>query len=298
MKISLRKRSSLFPNSSVIAVIFDFDDTLLPDSSSALLRRYGIDTDMFWKDAQKLVSSGYDQTLAYLKLFLDNIGEEKPLGLLKSSDLQEFGSTLDSTFYSGIPAIFKDLRKIVVEKFEDIGIEFYIISGGIQDIIEGSKTVGEHFNEVYACRLSGDSPKGLLKNIMRCVTFTEKTRYVFEINKGLKPSRTIKNPNLVNRSIKLENRRIPFENMIYIGDGYTDIPCFSLISHFGGLAFGVFNPEDENSAKRTLQEFLKPDRVISMHAPKYGRKEELGSLLRTAVAQRCAKIQLERELYA
>jgi len=282
------------PNSSVIAVIFDFDDTLVPDSTSELLRQYGIDTNAFWKKAQKLVSTGYDPTLAYLKLILDNIGKEEPLGLLKRADLKKFGAKLDPTFYSGIPALFRDLKKIV-GKFEDISIEFYIISGGIQDIVEGSKTVGRYFNGVYACGLTGDSPNGILKNITRCVTFTEKTRYVYEINKGLKPSQTKKNPHLVNQFVETKDRRVPFENMIYIGDGLTDIPCFSMIRHFKGLAFGVFNPEDENSAKKTLREFLKPNRVMSMHAPKYGPKEELGSLLRTAVAERCARIEIERQ---
>ncbi len=127
----------------------------------------------------------------------------------------------------------------------------------------------------------------------RCVTFTEKTRFLFEINKGLDPRKTHRNPFLVNRDIPTEKRRVPFKNMIYIGDGLTDIPCFSLVKKQGGTAFGVFNPGEKKSAKRALLEFLKPDRVISMHAPRYRAKDELGSLLRAAVATRCSKISLE-----
>ena len=283
------------PNSQIIAVIFDFDDTLVPDSTTGLLKKYGVDTDSFWsRDVKKLVSSGYDQSLAYLKLMMDKIGEGKDLGLLTRSDLIKFGASLDSTFYPGIPRLFADLKKIV-DKYQDIQIEFYVISGGIQDIIEGSKIAKDNFQGIYASRLCGDSEGGVLRNIMRCITFTEKTRYVYEINKGFRPEQTLKNPNLVNQAVEQTERRIPFKNMIYIGDGLTDIPCFSLIDHFGGLTFGVFNPEDENSAKKVVRDFLQPHRVKSINAPKYGPKDDLGALLRTAVASRCTRIQLDRE---
>lgn len=134
----------------------------------------------------------------------------------------------------------------------------------------------------------------MLKYVKRCVTFTEKTRYLFEINKGIDPKETRRNPYSVNKDVPLHKRRIPFKNMIYIGDGLTDIPCLALIKKVGGgTVFGVFNPAEPKSAKRALLEFLKTDRVISMHAPKYGKKDELGSLLRAAVAERCSKIKVE-----
>ncbi|MDA0998899.1 MAG: haloacid dehalogenase-like hydrolase [bacterium] len=280
---------------STIAVVFDFDDTLMPDSTTRLLQEHGIDIEKFWKkDVKNLVSSGFDPPLAYLNLLLENIGSGKPLGNLTSKDLKKFGAKLDRHFYPGIPEVFVDLKKMV-RQFKNISIEFYVISGGLQDIIEGSRIIKKHFSGVYACRLAGEKNGGAIKSIMRCGTFTEKTRFLFEINKGLDPATTQKNPHLVNSLIPENERPIPFQNMIYIGDGYTDIPCFSLIQKNGGTAFGVFNPEEEGSAKRAFLDFLKTKRVISMHAPKYGKKDDLGALLRTAVATIGAGIALNRE---
>lgn len=82
--------------------------------------------------------------------------------------------------------------------------------------------------------------------------------------------------------------------MIYVGDGLTDVPCFSLIGSLKGLAFGVFDPTKKDKAKLALEEFLQPHRVASMHAPKFTPDSELGTMLRTAVLNRCLNIQLQR----
>ncbi len=89
-------------------------------------------------------------------------------------------------------------------------------------------------------------------------------------------------------------RKVPFKNMIYIGDGLTDIPCFSLIKNNGGFAFGVFDPRDEGSAKRAFLKLLTPQRVTSLHAPKYRRTDELGSLIRAIVGVMCGQIEVQR----
>ena len=135
----------------------------------------------------------------------------------------------------------------------------------------------------------------MLKYVKGSITFTEKTRYIFEIHKGLDPRETWRNPVLVNRFLRPEERRIPLNNMIYVGDGLTDIPCFSLLKMSGGLGFGIFDPNQERKTKEALEQFLQTDRVLSMHAPNYARGTELASLLRAAVANRCTAIQLDRE---
>ena len=81
--------------------------------------------------------------------------------------------------------------------------------------------------------------------------------------------------------------------MIYIGDGLTDIPCFSLLKRFDGTCFGVFDPSNESKAKRAFLEFLKPRRVISMHSAKYGANDDLGSLLRAAVSTTCSRLVIQ-----
>ena len=279
---------------AVLAVVFDFDDTLVPDSTTKLLQTRGVDPAEFWtKDVRRRLKQGFDPTLAYLGLILEYVGLDRPLGCLSNQDLREFGATLDSDFFPGLPELFDDLRA-VGSVYNDVAVEFHIISGGLLEVVRGSKTVQKHFTGVYGCEFSEAPATGYLSGIKRAITFTEKTRYLFEINKGIEPADVLKNPYVVNRDIAVSERPVPFENMIYVGDGLTDIPCFSLLKKERGAAFGVFDPGRPDSARRAFTEFLRTDRVISMHAPKYGQDDELGSLLRTAVATRASAITIQR----
>jgi len=280
----------------IVAVVFDFDETLIPDSTTMLLKAHGIDTDDFWgRQAKELIRQGYDPPTAYLNLMLQNIGDGKPLGLLTNQKQTEFGSSLDASFHEGLPQFFDDVWLDVKSKFKNIEVEFYIVSAGLQAVMDGSAIVRKYFRAAYGCQLAGDDEKGPLKYIKRCITFTEKTRYLFEINKGIDPGESKSNPYLVNKAYPDAERRIPFVNMIYVGDGITDIPCFSLVQKFKGLAFGVFDPVKKDKAKQALEEFLQPNRVVSMHAPKFTPDSELGAMLRTAIANRCLAIQLQRK---
>jgi len=276
---------------AVVAVIFDFDDTLVPDSTSALLRSAGLDADDFWSNRViDLVNQGYDPPLAYLNLLLKEVGPDKPLGGLTNETLNAFGESLDGSWFPGLPALFQDLRALTTD-YVDISVEFYIISGGLQAVIEGSRYVRENFRAVYGCQLGEDPVTGIVSDIRRCVTFTEKTRFLFEINKGIPAKAAATQPHLVNRMVLDENRPVPFRNMIYVGDGLTDIPCFSLIEKGSGTAFGVFQSGAE-SAKQAFQRFLETKRVRSMHHPDYTPDAELGSLLRAAVSTACSNIMI------
>jgi hypothetical protein len=94
----------------------------------------------------------------------------------------------------------------------------------------------------------------------------------------------------VNQKVNHADRRIPIENMIYIGDGLTDVPCFSVMEQFKGQAFGVFNPEREGSPKKAWEQLIAPRRVLTMNSPRYKKKDDLGALLRAAVRQICLRL--------
>ncbi|HET7108280.1 MAG TPA: haloacid dehalogenase-like hydrolase [Candidatus Acidoferrum sp.] len=283
--------------SHVIAMIFDFDETLTNDSTSALLTKYQVDAPNFWKnDHDRLVKEGWDSTCAWLHLFL-RLMEDGKLPKLTNRELTEFGKTLEP--YPGLGTFFDDLNKLAREEStatEMFQVEFYIISGGLQDVIEGFH-LRHRFSAVWGSQLASDQQEGPLKYVKRALTFTEKTKYLFEINKGLDQREAVKNPYLVNRKIDEKNRRVPFENMIYVGDGLSDIPCFSLIekmSNGKGRSVGVFRPGEAPSAKRAWLELLVPRRVASAHAPFYDADRELGAVLRLAVQARCSIIKLEK----
>lgn len=277
---------------SVIALIFDFDDTLVPDSTTALLRHHGIDTEDFWtKRAKELVEVGYDQPLAYLNLLLREVAPGKRLEGLTNARLSKFGAEeIEKTWFPGLPDLFQDVQTIA-SRYRDISVEFYIISGGLQAIIEGCPTVQSFVSGAYGCQLAEDSTTGWVSEVQRCVTFTEKTRFLFEINKGIVIDDARSNPFLVSRKIDEQNRRVPMKNMIYVGDGLTDIPCFSLVKSRGGSAFAVRKPGRE-SDKQAFEQLLAADRVSSIHSPDYSSGADLGDFIRAAVASKASDIQL------
>jgi hypothetical protein len=143
---------------------------------------------------------------------------------LATKSWPEFGRRVDETFYPGLAAMLDDLKSLA-SATRDVHVEFYIISGGLKELLGGSQLVKDRFSGVYASQLGEDPDTGGLTRLKRVVTFTEKTRYLFEINKGIEPADSLANPYLVNREVKQEDRRVPSENMVYVGDGLTDILC-------------------------------------------------------------------------
>lgn len=209
---------------------------------------------------------------------------------LSNAALRDFGrNTVEKTWFPGLPDLFEDLRN-VVEEYRDVSVEFHIISGGLQPIIEGCPSVQKYVSGVYACQLA-EGDDGMVAEVRRCVTFTEKTRFLFEINKGIAPADAQTKPHLVNEKVDEGARPVPLQNMTYVGDGLTDIPCFSLIEKNGGLAFAVFK-RGEESAKQQFQQLLATHRVSSMHSPDFRPDGDLGAMLRLAVGNRAAQIQL------
>jgi phosphoserine phosphatase len=279
---------------NVIAVIFDFDDTLTDDSTTLLLKSRKIDTAHFWGVRQKeLVDDGWDPTLAYMTLILQEVGAGKPLGNLTNTDLRNFGTTLQ--FYTGLPDMFAELRAITADfKVSNPKVEIFIVSGGLEEVIRGSSIAG-HVDGIYGCRFA-ENKSGVITSIKNVISFTEKTRFIFEINKGIgvgQKDDSRKKPYDVNHACPSESRRVPLSNMIYVGDGLTDVPCFSLIEGQGGNGFGVFDAGGEGKPKKAWQQLLAPKRTRSLNAPKYGPTDDLGAILRMAVNAMCAKIELK-----
>ncbi|MBY0546776.1 MAG: hypothetical protein K2W95_05760 [Candidatus Obscuribacterales bacterium] len=277
----------------IIALVTDCDDTVAGDTTTKFLSHRGIDTAKFWgTEVKELLARGWDPSLAYLKRLIANVGKGKPLGEVTNQVLRDFGASLEDSLYPGVATLRADLQSIAAEIYPEITVEFYVISGGMKLVVENIPSLKATCNAVYGCEFEQDPTTGLICDLMRCVTFTEKTRYIFEINKGISPNNM--NPYAVNTDQPENERRVPFKNMIYVGDGLTDIPSFSLVKARGGVSFGVFNPGQEASAQRALVEFLSTDRVASMHSPKYGKTDDLGALIRAAVTRMAKRIKAER----
>ncbi len=271
---------------TTIALVFDFDDILAPDSTSQLLESRGLDATEFWdEEFPARVREGYDPTIAYLSLLLDKTGAEDPLKELTETELEAFGETLDDELYPGLPGLFDDLDGIASE-YEGISIEYYIISEGLDPIIRNTE-IAERFEAIYASKLDTDE-EGVLKRVKRPISFTDKTRYLFEINKGIDSEEAMKNPYKVNEK-KGSDRAVPFENIVYVGDGITDIPCFSLVKERRGRVFGVLDGVEGSAKQQAIEELGSPRRTGSLNKPQYGENGRLGSLLRLTIEGMCVE---------
>ena len=149
-------------------------------------------------------------------------------------------------FYPGALDFVAHLRERIGEnrEFRDAGvaIDWYIVSSGIEEVLMATP-LGELATDVFGCAFQYDT-EGKALAVKRAVTFTEKTKFVFSINKGISGEELRRKPYRVNDALSPDERRVPFEYMVYIGDGPSDIPCFSMIKKSKGHAIGVMPPED------------------------------------------------------
>ena len=264
--MALSKPSTLH-SPKIIACVWDFDQTLIPGYMQApLFAEYNIHPKTFWDEVNRLPSIYHKQGIRvsqdtiYLNHLLSYI-KNGPLKGLNNRKLRELGKQI--RFYPGIPNLFSDLKDFVKNKPEynthNIQLEHYIISTGITEMIRGS-AIAPCVDGIFACEfieeplppgyttqpefeLPGDSE---ISQIGFMVDNTIKTRFIFEINKG-----SNKNPEInVNATIASEDRRVPISHMVYIADGPSDIPVFSVIKTNGGKTLAVYDPDNQEEFKQ------------------------------------------------
>jgi len=241
---------------TTIALVYDYDQTLSPVymQDDVLFPAFGINAMQFWKRCDQLVKEfGYDNELAYLKVILDYLGMDRPT----NAELKALGAKLQ--FYPGVPEVFDELGDhVLLEEHRAIGvrIEHYIVSSGLKVLLDGSRLAGS-VKAIFGCEFAEDE-QGKIAFPRRVISHTTKTQYLFRIHKGMLDHRQD-----VNDHMPAELRPVPFENMIYIGDGPTDVPCFTLMKRYGGHAVAVYNPEDESrrSFQKCYQLATHADRV-------------------------------------
>ncbi|MFT5206363.1 MAG: hypothetical protein ACI9CF_000098 [Candidatus Omnitrophota bacterium] len=221
-----------------IAIVYDFDGTLMPGNMQepTIFEHYGIKASEFWGQAEKLVlEQGYERTLAYLKLLIDD--ERFSKEPLTPQFLRELAAK-KITYFEGVEEYFDYLERAILEirEVRDLGIviEHYIVSSGMSELVKGC-SIAKYFKKIYACDFAYEDDRPVFPKLV--INDTNKTQFLFRINKG-----KLDLAENINSHMREEDRPIPFRNMVYIGDGLTDIPSMTVVQKSGGHAIAVFDP--------------------------------------------------------
>lgn len=251
----------------VLAICYDFDKTLSPTDMQAqgFIQSIGYDVENFWKESNKLASDNeMDQNLAWM--FMMSKGSYGKF-IFNKDTLKEFGSKVE--LFPGVKTWFERINKYGEE--HGVEVEHYIISSGLKEMIEGT-LIADKFKKIYASSFYYDSD-GVAIWPAQVVNYTDKTQFLFRIEKGVLDV----NDQQVNTFFKQNELRVPFRNMVYIGDSDTDIPCMKLVNTNGGHSIGVYNSETNDKSK--VFKMLSENRIKYFAPADYSENSKLEQLI-------------------
>lgn len=269
-----------------VAVVFDFDATLAPDSYHTLLRRCGLDPEEFRKDrVQPLVDDGWDATLARMYRLVQESREREER--ITRDFLARVGREVEP--YPGVPEMFGRVREWARGIVPGVEVEFYLLTAGFVDLHRATPIAGE-FEAMWGSELHFGEDGGI-DFAKQIITYPEKVRYVLQLSKGLGPS----GPNApadVYRDVPGHELHVPLDQVVYVGDGGSDMPTFALLNDHGGMALGVFKESAEDWS--ALSKEHEGRRVQNLAKADYGEGSELMESLRLAVESICKRVALRR----
>ena len=279
-KTFIRKKKGRGP---ILAICYDFDKTLTPDDMQAqgYIQSVGYDVAAFWKESNLLAQGNdMDQNLAYMYKM---VREAEGQLLFTRHTLEEYGSKV--ALFPGVAEWFERIRSYGREK--GVAVEHYIISSGLKEMIEGTRMAREGaFEKIYASAFYYNE-RGVAQWPAQVVNYTNKTQFLFRISKGVLD---VNDPG-VNDSFSPEEIRIPFRNMVYIGDSDTDIPCMKLVTSYGGHSIGVYDPNTGD--RRKVQKMMRERRIRFFAAADYSPGKELDRLVKAIIDRTAANEVLE-----
>ena len=289
---------------NIIAVIWDFDKTLVNGyMQDPIFKEYGVEARAFWDEVNALPDKYWreqrvkvNRETIYLNHFI-NCTRKGMFPGLNNQKLRAYGHEL--VFYPGIPDIFERTKALVAweSKYReyDIKVEHYVVSTGMAEIIRGS-AVMDHAEAVWGCEfIEEDFGQGrVISELGYTIDNTSKTRAIFEINKGVP-----QNPHIdVNSKMPESLRRVRFENMIYIADGPSDIPAFSLVGARGGSTFAIY-PKGDWKAMGQVEQMRMDGRIDMFAEADYTEGTTADMWICTKIRQIAERIyEAERSLLA
>lgn len=267
-----------------MAICYDFDGTLSPGNMQeyGFVKKLGMTPEEFWRQSNTLAKEKKaDDILAYMKVTIDE-SQKRNLPITRE-DFMEYGKSIK--FFKGVTEWFDRINAYALQK--GVKIDHYIISSGLKEMLEGT-AIAEKFTEIFASSFLYDDNGAAVWPAI-ALNYTSKTQYMFRINKGCLD---VTDTEGVNRHVDKSCRPMPFENMIYIGDGSTDIPCMAMLNKAGGHTLAVYAGSKKDRAAalnrdgrahkvasadysegKTIDNFVKAviDKVIAHNKLKYIR---------------------------
>ncbi len=266
--------------SRTIALIFDFDGTLAPDSTTSFLASLGIDTERFWRDeVQPLVKDGWDEMPAYLWKMIEWSQQQPAANRITQERLQKWGEQIE--FFPGVETLFAQLRAEAAVLDPGLAVECYLISSGIGTLLRATAIAGE-FRNLWAsdfhCNAAGE-----IVGVRNLVSFTEKTRFIVQISKGIVGAEAQGRNKEVNKRMEGGDFAVPFRNMIVVGDGDTDVPMFAMVGRKdqqgrAGISIGVSDPKQPDKWGKAL-DLARDRRVFTVHPVDYSQDGALRATL-------------------
>lgn len=271
----------------VLAICYDFDKTLSPDDMQAqgYIQSVGYNVEDFWKESDALATNNdMDQNLAYMYKMIQ---EAEGNFVFNKKTLNDYGAKVK--LFPGVEEWFERIREY--GKTRGVLIEHYIISSGLKEMIEGTSVAKKGvFEKIYASSFYYNE-RGVAVWPAQVVNYTNKTQFLFRIKKGVLDI----NDFGVNEYFSPEEIRIPFQNMVYIGDSDTDIPCMKLVNSYGGHSIGVYNTLTKDKTK--VYKMLKDNRIRYFAPADYSEGSELDKLVKAIVDRTAANEVLEAKYF-
>lgn len=270
------------PKKPIVAIMYDFDKTLCTKDMQefGFIPSLGITPKQFWSEVEALrEAENLDPTLAYLYKML-KFAKEKGVPVTRDKFVS-LGKGIE--YFPGVEEWFERVNQYGKEG--GVIVEHYVISSGIKEILEGS-SIKKQFKEIYACEFLYDENKVAVWPKL-AVNYTNKTQFLFRINKGVT---NLWDDKSLNTFVPEEERRVPFRNMIYIGDGLTDVPCMRLVKSNGGQSVAVFQKREKETAAKLMAE----DRVDFITEANYTEGSELDSIVKTVIEKMAVTEKLSR----
>ena len=269
----------------VLAICYDFDKTLSPDDMQAqgYIQSVGYDVGQFWKESNGMAQNNdMDGNLAYMYKM---VKEAEGNLIFNKKALAAYGAKVQ--LFPGVAEWFERIREYGKE--HNVIVEHYIISSGLKEMIEGTEIAKNGaFEKIYASSFFYNE-RGIAVWPAQVINYTNKTQFLFRIEKGVLDI----NDAGVNDYFAPEDLRVPFRNMVYIGDSDTDIPCMKLVNSYGGHSIGVYNPDTADKAK--VFKMTRDNRIRYHAAADYSEGSEMDKLVKAIIDKTAAYEVLEEK---